>query len=73
MKNFLNKKIDDEFLCDQVCGFRRKLKNTCEKFDLELISSSEKIKDFQPDPRSYGFGSFLTWLYCECDNFDEDY
>lgn len=52
MKDFLNRKIDGELLCDQVYGLRRKLINTCEKFKLELISSSEKIKDFQPDGRS---------------------
>ena len=51
MKNFLNKKIDGKLFCDQVYRLRRKLINTCEKFNLELISSSEKIKDFQPDER----------------------
>ena len=45
MKNFLNKKIDGELFCDQVYGLRRKLINTCEKFNLELISRSEKMKD----------------------------
>jgi hypothetical protein len=35
MKNFLNKKIDGKLFCDQVYGFRRKLINTCEKFNLD--------------------------------------
>ena len=47
MEDFLNKKIDEEELCDRVYEFRRKLINTCEKFNLELISGSEKIKGFK--------------------------
>jgi hypothetical protein len=71
MEDFLNKKIDSELFCDQVYGLRRKLINTCEKFKLELISSSEKIKDFQPDGRSKKLSGFLTDLYCECEYFTE--
>jgi len=71
MEDFLNKKIDGELFCDQVYGLRRKLINTCEKFKLELISSSEKIKDFQPDGRSKKLSGFLTDLYCECEYFTE--
>ena len=73
MKNFLNKKIDGELFCDQVYGLRHKLINTCEKFNLELISSSEKIKDFQPDGRSKKLSGFLSGLFCYCDDFMEDY
>lgn len=73
MEDFLNRKIDGEELCDQVYGLCHKLRNTCEKFNLELISSSEKIKDFQPDSRSKNLRGFLTGLYCECEHFDEDY
>ena len=71
MKNFLNKKIDGKLFCDQVYGLRRRLIYTCEKFNLELISSSEKIKDFQPDRRSKKLSGFLTGLYCECEYFAE--
>ena len=71
MENFLNKKIDGELFCDQIYGLRCKLINTCEKFKLELISSSEKIKDFQPDGRSKKLSGFLTDLYCECEYFAE--
>ena len=71
MKNFLNKKIDGKLFCDQVYGLRRRLIYTCEKFNLELISSSEKIKDFQPDGRSKKLSGFLTGLYCECEYFAE--
>lgn len=73
MKNFLNKKIDGELFCDQVYELRRKLINTCEKFNLELISSSEKIKDFQSDEKSKKLSGFLTGLYCECEDFTEAY
>lgn len=69
MEDFLNKKIDGESFCDQVYGLRRKLINTCEKFKLELISNSEKIKDFQPDERSKKLSGFLTALYFECEYF----
>ena len=73
MKNFLNKKIDGKLFCDQVYGLRCKVINTCQKFNLELISSSAKIKNFQSDGRSKNFGRFLTGLYCDCENFAEDY
>ena len=43
----------------------------CCKFNLELISSSEKIKDFQPDGRSKKLSGFLTGLYCKCEYFAE--
>jgi len=40
-------------------------------FKLEI--NSKKLKDFQPDVRSDGFGSFLSFLSPECDNFNENY
>lgn len=73
LKNFLNKKIDGEFLCDEVFGMRRKLMIKCDKFKLELLSNSEKIQDFQPDERSKDFGGFLSRIYFNCDYFMEDY
>lgn len=73
MKNFLNKKIDGESFCGHVYGLRRKLIKTCEKFNLELISNSEKVKDFQPDERGKNLSGLLTHLYCACDDFTEDY
>jgi len=71
MEDFLNRKIDGEELCGGVDRIRRKLRNACEKFMLEL--GSGKVKDFQPDVRSKKLSGFLTGLYCECDNFEEDY
>ena len=74
MEDFLNRKIDGEELCDRVNGLHDSL---CEKFDLELTSGSKKIKAFQPDERSKKLSvflsSFLTYFYCECDHFEEDY
>ena len=69
MEAFLNEKIGGESFCDQVYGLRRKLMNTCEKVELELISNSEKIKDFQPDRRSKKLIGFLTYLYSEYEYF----
>lgn len=73
LEDFLDQKIDGEVFCDQVYGLRRRLLNTCENFNLELILGSEKIKDFQPDERSKRLSGFLTGLYCECEDFAEDY
>lgn len=73
MEDFLNQKIDGQSFCDHVGGLRRKLRNRCEKFFLELISSSEKIQDFHPDERGKKLSGFLTYLFCECEDFDEDY
>ena len=61
MEDFLNRKINGEELFYKVYVLRRKLIDRCEKFKLELISSSEKIS------------CFLTGLCCECEHFDEDY
>ena len=73
MQDFLNKKIDGEKMCDRIYGLRRNLINEQNKFILELISSSENIKTFQPDERSKKLEGFLTAFYCECDWFEEDY
>ena len=51
IKNFLNEKIEDEFFYDQAYGLRYRLIRICEKFKFELISSTEKMKEFQPDQR----------------------
>ena len=70
-ENFLNRKIDIESFRALVYEFRRQYLNKCEKFRLELISNSEKIKDFQldkTDPEKDVSG-FLTALFCECEYF----
>ena len=40
-EDFLNRKIDGEEFCDGVYGLRRKLIDSCKKFNLEL--GSEKL------------------------------
>jgi hypothetical protein len=48
-------------------------RKTSETYDaLEFEINSKKLKDFQPDPRSKGFGSLISFLSAECDNFEED-
>lgn len=75
MENFLNKKIDGEDFCDHVYGLRRTLRNACEEFNLKLISSSETIQDFQHYEflPNLSLAGLLTVLFCECDNFMDDY
>ena len=73
MKDFLTKKIDGEELSNIVFGVCRNSRIKFEKFKLQLISGSEKIKNFQPDPRSRELSRFFTGLYCDCDDFLEDY
>jgi hypothetical protein len=71
MGNFINRTINGKKLCDGVDSLRRKLIDSCQKFNWKL--GSEKLKDFQPDGRSKKFSGFLTSLYSECESFDEDY
>jgi hypothetical protein len=71
MEDFLNRKIDGEEFCDGVYGLRRKLIDSCNKFNIDL--GSGRLKDLHLDLRSKKFGGFLTSLYSECEYFDEDY
>jgi hypothetical protein len=73
IEEFLNRKIDGGIFCTRIYDLRFKLRRTFEKFTLELISDSEKIKTFQPDERSKNFSDFLTVIDCKCEYFDEDY
>lgn len=71
MKNFLTGTIDGEDFSEDFSALRRKC---IELFDaLEFQLNSGTLKDFQPDPRSKWFGSFISFLSAECDNFEEDY
>ena len=71
MEKFVNKIISGEEFSDSFVGLRLRLIHECDGVLKEL--ASEKLKDFQIDPRSYGFGSFISFLRAECDNFSEDY
>jgi hypothetical protein len=71
MEKFVNKIISGEEFNNSFLERRQRLIYECDGFLKEL--GSEKLKDFQLDPRSYGFGSLISFLRAECDNFSEDY
>ena len=71
MEKFVNRIISGEEFSDSFLELRQRLIYECDGFLKEL--GSEKLKDFQLDPRSYGFGSLISFLRAECDNFSEDY
>jgi hypothetical protein len=71
MEKFVNRIISGEEFNDSFLELRQRLIYECDDFLKEL--GSEKLKDFQLDPRSYGFGSLISFLRAECDNFSEDY
>ena len=58
-------------LSNSFVELRQRVIYECDGFLKEL--GSEKLKDFQLDPRSYGFGSLISFLRGECNNFSEDY
>jgi len=71
VEKFVNRIISDEEFSDSFRELRQRLIYECDGFLKEL--GSEKLKDFQLDPRSYGFGNLISFLRAECDNFSEDY
>ena len=71
MEKFINGIIDGQEFSDSFLELRRKLIDTCDELIVEL--GSGKVKDFQIDGRSTGFGSLISFLRAECDNFSEDY
>ena len=71
MEKFVNKIINGEEFNDSFLELRQRLVDECYGSLKEL--RSEKLKDFQLDPRSYRFGSLISFLRAECDNFSEDY
>ena len=71
IEKFVNGIISGKEFSDSFLELRQKLIYECDGFLKEL--GSEKLKDFQLDPRSYGFGSLISFLRAECDNFSENY
>ena len=63
--------VYDEEFNDSFFELRQRLIYECDGFLKPL--SSKKLEDFQIDPRSDGFGSLISFLGAECDNFTEDY
>ena len=59
MENFINGSIDGEEFSEDFSALRRKYLDSFYAFEID----SEKLKDFQPDPRSKGvwrFDKFFT-------------
>lgn len=71
MEKFVNRIISGEELRDSFLQLRQRLIYECDGFIKEL--GSEKLKDFELDARSNGFGSLISFLRAECDNLSEDY
>jgi hypothetical protein len=71
MEKFVNRIISGEEFEDSFLELRQRLIYECNGFLKEL--GSGKLKDFQLDPRPNGFGSLISFLRAECDNFSEDY
>ncbi len=71
MEKFVNRIISGKEFSNSFLELRQRLIYECDSFLKEL--GSEKLKDFQLDPRSYRFGSLISFLRAECDNFSEDY
>ena len=71
MEKFINRIISGEEFSDSFLELRQRIIYECDGFLNEL--GSEKLKDFQLDPRSYGSGSLISFLRAECDNFSKDY
>ena len=71
MGKFVNRMISGEEFSDSFLELRQRLIYECDGFLKQ--SGSEKLKDFQLDSRSKGFGSLVSFLRAECDNFSEDY
>jgi len=67
MENFINGIIDGEEFSDDFSLLWKKNIDAHNGLKIDF----EKLKDFQPDVRSKGFGSFRSFLRAECDNFDK--
>lgn len=69
MENFINGIIDGEKFSDNFSVLYRKTLDAHNGLKIDF----ERLKDFQPDVRSKGFGGLISFLRAECDNFEEDY
>ena len=71
MEKFSNRIISGEEFNDSFLQLCQRLIYESNGFLKKL--SSEKVKNFQTDLRSNGFGSLISFLRAECDNFSDDY
>ena len=69
MQNFINGIIDGEEFSEDFFLVDRKTLAAHNALKIDF----ERLKNFQPDERSKGFGNLISFLRAECDNFEEDY
>ena len=72
MEKFVNRRISGEEFNDSFLKLYHRLVAKDENGFLKELGS-EKLQDLQIDRRSKGFGSVISFLRAECDNFSEDY
>jgi len=68
MENFINGIIDGED-SDSFSVLHIKTVDAYDTFETDF----EKLEDFQPDPKSNGFGSLMTFVYRDCEVLEEEY
>ena len=71
LDNYVNKIISGEEFSDSLFEFRENVTDECDNL-LKVLSSSD-VEDFELDARSKGFGSLISFIRAECDNFSDDY
>jgi hypothetical protein len=69
MENFINGIIDAEEFSDDFFVLDKKTLDAHKALKIDF----EKLEDFQPDLRSKGFCSFISFLRRECEAFEDDY
>jgi len=69
MENLINGIINGQEFSDSFSELHRKTVDAHDTFETDF----EKLEDFQPDPRSNGFGSLMTFVSRECEALKEEY
>ena len=69
MENFIDGIIDGQEFRDSFSVLHTKIFEAHNAFKIDF----ERLKGFQPDPRSKRFGTLISFLRAECENFQEDY
>ena len=68
LKDFIDRKIDGiEF----ETKFLKMFNEDGDRHEL-FQTDFEKLKNFEPDPKSKGFSALLTTIFEDCDRFDPD-
>jgi len=69
MENFVYDSIDIEQFESAFSQLYRKTTKVYDAFVIDL----ERLKNFQLDPRSYKFGSFITFVYRQFEVLEDEY